>query len=370
MNILSCFDGMSCGQLALKRIGIKIHNYYASEIDKYAIKVAKANFPDTIHLGDVKKINGKKLDVDLLIGGSPCQGFSFAGKQLNFNDVRSKLFFEYVRILNELKAKNPNLLFLLENVNMKQEFQDVITTHLGVSPIKINSSLLSAQNRVRIYWTNIPNVSQPTDKGILLADILENGVTDRDKSYCIDASYYKGGTLKQYFEKSRRQLVFKDAIALGVAQRGRNIVNGKRIDVKGAHTEQRIEINTTGKSNCLTSVQKDSMVLIVKEATKKGYIEVKNGECFDATFPNSKIRRGRLMKEKSNCLTATNYDFMQFKDGIVRKLTPIECERLQTVPSGYTNSVSNSQRYKMLGNGWTVDVIAHIFKNIKTQYEL
>jgi len=284
---------------------------------------------------------------------------------LNFQDPRSKLFFEYARILRELKVINPDIKFLLENVRMKQEYQDVISKYLGVQPIMINSSLVSAQNRVRLYWTNIEGVTHPEDKEILLQDIIEEGVVDRDKSYCIDANYFKGGNLTNYFDKARRQVVFKDLLAYGAAQRGRNIVDGKRKDIKGAHTEQRIELNGTGKSNCLTSVQKDSLVLIVHEATKKGFIEVEDGQCFDATFPNSKTRRGRLMDKKSNCLTAANYDFMQYKDGLIRKLTPMECERLQTVPDNYTSSISNSQRYKALGNGWTVDVIAHIFKNLK-----
>lgn len=370
MNVLSLFDGMSCGQLALRRAGIKIHKYYASEIDKHAIKVTMANFPYTEQLGDVTKVNIKHLEeIDLLLGGSPCQGFSFAGKQMNFNDPRSKLFFEYVRILKDSKERNPNLYFLLENVRMKKEYQDIITQHLGVEPIMIDSALVSAQRRVRLYWTNIPNVTQPADKGIKLKDILEDGVTDKDKSYCIDASYYKGGNISQYFTKSRRQLVFKDDIALGAAQRGRNIVDGKRKDYLGAPTEQRIEINGTEKSNCLTSVQKDTLVLIIPEATKKGFVEVEDGQCVDLMYANSKTRRGRLMKNKSNCLTATSNDFMQYKDGILRKLTPVECERLQTVPDNYTNFVSNSQRYKMLGNGWTIDVITGIVRNINTQYE-
>src|SRR5210317_2590759 len=170
MNVLSLFDGMSCGQIALNRLGIKYYNYYAAEIDKYAIEVTKKNFPNTIHLGDVTKIKAEDLEpIDLMMGGSPCQGFSFAGRQLNFNDPRSALFFEFVRLLKECKPKY----FLLENVRMKKEYQDVITKHLGVEPIMINSALVSAQNRVRLYWTNIPNITQPQDKNLMLKDILE-----------------------------------------------------------------------------------------------------------------------------------------------------------------------------------------------------
>ena len=171
MNVLSLFDGLSCGQIALERADIDVKNYYASEIDKHAIKVTQHNYPNTIQLGDVTQIKGQDLpQIDLLIGGSPCQGFSFAGRQLNFDDPRSKLFFEFVRLKNELNPKY----FLLENVVMKQEFQDVITEYMGVKPIKINSNLVSAQTRERLYWTNIPNVNQPENLGIKLEDILEN----------------------------------------------------------------------------------------------------------------------------------------------------------------------------------------------------
>ena len=170
MNVLSCFDGMSCGQIALNRAGIEYENYYASEIDKYAIKVTQANYPDTIQLGDITKVKVQDLpEIDLLIGGSPCQGFSFAGKQLNFDDPRSKLFFEFVRLYKELQPKY----FLLENVKMKKEYQDVISDLLGVEPIEINSALVSAQNRKRLYWTNIPVVGLPEDKNANFQDIKQ-----------------------------------------------------------------------------------------------------------------------------------------------------------------------------------------------------
>ena len=268
MNVLSLFDGMSCGRIALKKAGIKIDKYYACEIDKFAVKVSKANYPDIIHLGDVKDLTWNDLTlhshlrpkIDLLIGGSPCQGFSFAGNHNvpDFDDPRSKLFFEFVRLMDETKPK----WFLLENVRMKEESQDIISRYMGVQPQEINSSLVSAQNRKRLYWTNIP-FTVPEDRGIMLKDIIEDGLVDRDKAHCLDANYFKGGNLKSYFEKSRRQLVF------------------------------------------------------------------------------------------------SNKDYLEW-----RKLTPLECERLQTVPEGYTAHVSNTQRYKMLGNGWTVDVVAHIFKNL------
>lgn len=296
MNVLSLFDGMSCGQIALDQLGVKVDKYYASEIDKYAIKVAKANYPEMTHLGDVCQVKACDLpNIDLLIGGSPCQGFSFAGKRLNFDDPRSKLFFEYVRLLRECKPK----WFLLENVKMKKESQDIISEMLGVHPVEINSNLVSAQNRRRLYWTNIPFVGMPEDKGVVLADVLEFGHVDRDKAHCIDANYWKGGNPKSYFEKNRRQLVFNQAKILQTP-RGNNKGGLRALD---------------GKTPALST------------------------SCW----------------EHNNKLT--------LDEGVTyRKLTPTECERLQTVPDGYTAHVSNTQRYKMLGNGWTVEVIKHLLK--------
>ena len=182
MNVLSLFDGISAGRVALERAGIKVNNYYASEIDKYAIQVSNKNYPDIIQLGDITKWREWNIDwssIDLVIGGSPCQGFSFAGKQLNFDDPRSALFFVFVDICHRVADDNPNMKFLLENVRMKKEYQDVITQYMGINPVAINSSLVSAQNRYRLYWTNIPNVTQPDDKGILLRDIILDIVDDK-----------------------------------------------------------------------------------------------------------------------------------------------------------------------------------------------
>ena len=327
---------MSCGQIALERAGLHVDVYFASEIDKHAIKVTQKNYPNTIQLGDVQNVDGTQLPkIDLLLGGSPCSGFSFAGKQLNFNDPRSRLFFDFVRILKEAQPKY----FLFENVRMKKEYESIITKELGVDPIIINSALVSAQNRVRLYWTNIKNITQPADKGIVLADIIENGLVDRDKSFCIDSNYFKGGNLKQYFNKSRRQLVFKEnpqTIALldhigGHKQpkivsgslRGRHIINGKRADGKGK-TKQRIELRADKKTNCLSTVQKDTIV----------------------------------------CYPVDNKKYYSPQEILWRKLTPLECERLQTLPDNYSEGISSTQRYKMIGNGWTVDVITHILNSL------
>ena len=315
MNVLSCFDGISCGRVALSRAGIPVLSYHASEIDKYAIQISNKNHTDIIQLGDITK--WREWDIpqpDLIIGGSPCQGFSFAGKQLAFNDPRSMLFFKFVEILNHYKPK----FFLVENVRMKKEYQDVITGVLGVEPIIINSSLVSAQNRLRYYWTNIPGVTQPADKCIYLKDIIEHGVVDKDKSYCIDANYWKGGNLKQYFEKHRRQLVFnhsdQNVKILQTSERGRRLTpDGTKRDDKNGIVVRGYETRTDGKTCALTTVQKDNYVT---------------------------------------------------EDFIIRKLTPLECERLQTIPDFYTEGVSNTQRYRALGNAWTVDVIAHVLSSI------
>ena len=300
-TVLSAFDGMSCIRIALEQLGIPIKQYLASEIDKYPIQITQKNYPDTIQLGDITKVFAKDLPpIDILVGGSPCQGFSFAGDQLAFDDPRSALFFEFVRLLKECKPKY----FLLENVRMKKEFLDVITEQLGVEPVFINSALVSAQNRQRYYWTNIEGIEQPEDRGLVLKDILEDGFTDRDKSHCLDANYFKGGNLKSYFEKHRRQLVFDKPLQVGTA------------DIKGFDIIKRV-YSPDGKSPTLTTMQ--------------------GGH-----------RQPKVAEDKTRW----------------RKLTPLECERLQTVPDGYTEGVSNTQRYKMLGNGMTVEVIKHIFRSI------
>ena len=192
ITVLSLFDGMSCGQIALRELGIKVKTYFASEVDGYAIQTTNLNFPNTVQLGDVRNVKGADLPkIDLLIGGSPCQGFSLSGKQLNFKDPRSVLFFEFVRVLNEVREKNPDVLFLLENVKMKREFEGIISQHLGIQPVQINSALVSAQNRSRLYWTNIKtreeglfrelytDIPQPEDRQVFLRDILEDDVEDR-----------------------------------------------------------------------------------------------------------------------------------------------------------------------------------------------
>ena len=286
MNVLSLFDGMSCGQIALERAKIKVDKYFASEIDKNAIIITQKNYPNTIQLGDICKIDGTKLPkIDLLIGGSPCQGFSSAGKELNFNDERSKLIFEYIRLLHETRPTY----FLLENVLMKQEWQDIINDLVGVKPILLNSSLVSAQTRRRLYWTNISVNEFIKNKNIKFSDVVGSN------QFC--------GSM-----------------------RGRRInpITNTRDDYnKKLQIKQYIECRKDDKTNCLTTVDKDNVVTTIKTSRKS------------------------------------------IKDIEYRMLTANECEALQTVPKDYTLGVSNNQRKKMLGNGWTVDIIVHIFKGLK-----
>ena len=545
MNILSLFDGMSCGRLALDRLGIKVDKYYASEIDKYAIQVSSANYPDIIQIGDVCDVKGEDYpDIDLVLAGSPCQGFSFAGNQLAFDDPRSALFFEFVRILKEVKPKY----FLLENVKMKKEFLDVISEQVGVEPILINSALVSAQNRLRYYWTNIPGVEQPEDRGIVLKDILE---TEPDEKYDISeakvdrvlnakrgkgffynedsekigtviAGYHKEPTDGSYIEqhkpvkhteRNRRHLKMPDEKSLcmtatmykGAGNNGMTLVPMKPIKVGMAVEEVKVRkhevdleklqqllreakanvkktnkqiaeetdlpitkvehwfrtdssfaipsddiwfklkevldikedsfdaqimefiyrdgvyestqrvYSEEGKSPTITASNKEQLIevralteqrteeskrirkehrqrtgkdwsprggkemvpredgkmnTLTTSLTKSHILEIKGGALRGRQISDDDSWTQQLETrddDKSNALTTVQKDSVvvdNVDDLHWRKLTPLECERLQTVPDNYTNHVSNTQRYKMLGNGWTIEVIAHILKGI------
>lgn len=281
MNVLSLFDGISCGQIALQRANINYENYYASEIDKFAIQIADKNFPDIKRLGNVLDVKGSDLpNIDLLIGGSPCKTVSRAGNGKGF-DGESGLFWEYLRILKETNPKY----FLLENVKMKKEWMDIITENLGVQPIHINSNLLSAQNRPRTYWTNIPGVTIPEDSKIYLSDIIPNNPVCFTERRTEEAKQIRRENRKNGIDFSPRRM-------------------------------KEMVVRTDSKSNCLT-----------------------------ATFSSKE----HMVKTDTDDL---------------RKLTPNEWELLQTLPFNYTEGVSDNQRYKMIGNGWTVDVIAHIFTHI------
>ena len=481
---------MSCGQIALNKLGVSVDTYYASEIDKYAILVAQKNFPNTIQVGDITKLDATNFkDVDLILAGSPCQGFSFAGKQLAFDDPRSALFFEFIRLLKEIKPKY----FLLENVRMKKEFIDVISEQVskcypeilfGIEPILINSSLLSAQSRQRLYWTNIQGVTQPEDKNIVLRDILEtDGETDLvinngseakkqniEKGTTLLARDYKGwntygmtgvrekpqqvGKLiekvkvrkhkvdilllqqalrayKQNSKKTNKQIADETNIPITKVEHWfrtdssfaipsddiwfrlkevlgfTSSVFDKQImefEIKDGvyETKQRV-YSDKGKSPTLTHGNADKLIQIGTAVDINGHDILKRVYSPEGKAPTlntmgggnrePKVACGRMVgrykvdgvrqdhkgsvagkttqmlelrrDQKTNNLSTVQKDNVLTKDDVYwRRLTPLECERLQTVPDNYTDGVSNTQRYKMLGNGWTVDVIAHILKNM------
>ena len=330
MNVLSLFDGCSGARLALTRADKKIDKYYTCEIDKYSSMVTKLNFPDTIALGDVTKVNFEMLPkINFLVGGSPCTDLSFAkGNGKGLEGEQSKLFYKYFEALEVLRKKNPEIKFLLENVKMKKEYEHRISDLLGVQPIFINSADFSAQNRQRLYWTNIP-VDEWTPCNDVLQDVLEDSVADRDKSHCIDANYFKGGNLKSYFEKHRRQLVFNYNHASIVTRR----------------------------------IDKDGKCIQVGEADIKG---------------RESIRRVYSPEGKAPTVTTCGGGHREPKVYVPplqwRKLSCLEVERLQTVPDNYTKYgqkengdivlISNTQRFKMLGNGFTINVVSWIIKNL------
>tara|TARA_R110002020_G_scaffold147528_3_gene322972 strand:+ start:506 stop:1654 length:1149 start_codon:yes stop_codon:yes gene_type:complete len=373
-DVVSLFDGMSCGQIALNKLGINYNRYFACELDKYAMQVTQANHPNTVQLGDVTKFNRDAVSVwdikcDLLMGGSPCQGFSFAGKQLNFEDPRSKLFFEFIRIRDLLKPKY----VLLENVRMKQESQDVITEFMGFEPQMRNSAIWSAQNRHRLYWygkynptTNkyeqIP-IPPMEDKGIVIKDILEDlpfsdipnylnntwcgkrrgdmvKSVDDAKANCLTASMWKG----------QIPTFVKKPIQVGEAE-----------NIKGFDIIKRV-YSPNGKAPTLTTMQgghREPKVAIGRIVNRR---LDENGVRKDDQLELPFTKQLEVnTTDKSNCLTTVQKDNVVVQKELYRKLTPLECERLQTVPDNYTNHVSKTQRYKMLGNGWTVDVVCHLF---------
>jgi len=338
MKVLSLFNGMNTGRQALENIGIKVEKYYSSEIKPYAIELTQHHFPDTIQVGDVTKWREWDIDwksIDLVLSGSPCQDLSAAGKRAGINGKKSSLFFTFVEILNHIKSLNQNVLFLQENVGSASKLDvGIMSRALGVYPVRINSSLVTAQLRDRYYWSNIKtketifdivtDIPQPKDKGIILKDIITSGYVDRNKSLCLLDGY---DSKKPKLEVSK----FINRYKMGMLQ----------IIFKDEQTYLR-----------------------VKEATKIGFVDVSESECVDLSFPTSKTRRGRLMKDKSNCLLRTNEYYIFQKDS-VRMFNKIELCRLQGFQDNYCDILSFSKASSLLGDGWTLPIIEHIFSFIK-----
>lgn len=313
MNVLSLFDGISCGQVALRRANIRFDNYFSSEVDEDAINITQHNHPKTIQLGNILSLNLQKIPrIGLVIGGSPCQGFSFCGKRLNFEDERSRLFFEFVRILTETKPKY----FLFENVCMSKSIRNIISSYLKVNPIRIDSCLVSAQKRGRLYWTNIPNVSRLDDKSIFLENIIDTQISSTVK---LDLETQK--RLRFNLENSAYRVDGIREVRTEEAKRIRRI-NRKNLGIDSNPRRAKLsEIRGDGKTGCiLTSLTKDNLI---------------------AYLSNNEM--------------------------VIRYPTANEAEKLQTLNANYTKvgQISDSQRYKHIGNGWTVDVIAHILSHIQ-----
>lgn len=386
-NTLSLFNGISALHLALDKAGIKHGSVYYAEIDKYANKVTEKHYPNDIALGDVTKWREWNIDwssIDLVGAGFPCQAWSVAGKQLGDKDERGMLFWTTLEIIAHVLKHNPSAKFLMENVKMKKDFEQYITHHteqaLGkVEKILINSALVSAQNRQRYYWTNF-EVTQPDDKGILLGDVLEDLPLNKRVPENVEFKQnYAQWDINNKGNKSQDQRAFyidgkhgtlpangggSKVKVCGGAIRGRYIVDGKRQDHKmktAGLTEQRLEVRNDGKTNTLTTVQKDNVV--VRATVQANAEHTYNGKV--PTITAAMGVGGGNVPLFTNAETAAKYKgkYIDKNERLeYRKLTPIECERLQTFPDNWTDCISNTQRYKSLGNAWTVDVIAHILQ--------
>ena len=385
MIYLELFSGGSVARQSVKELGLPVTRWYSSEINKYPIQIANDNHDDLIHLGGVEGVLDKLVshkDIDVIFCGSPCQGFSVAGKQLNFKHEQSKLFFTFLDIYKAIYTANPHVKLLFENVKMKKEWEDIILSKLQeINPnLKlhiINSALVSAQRRVRMYITDI-EFDMPEDRGILLKDIVECGCVDRNKAYCLDANYWKGGNLKMYFEKSRRQLVFGDGChQVGVADlKGYDIIkrvysiHGKAptlTTMQGGHREPKIVCGDKPlKSASITGRRLDSNGVRKDDDTSLPIVQTLEVSDSDKARCLSTLTKDTVLSDLPQGRYPDAYGEHSMR---WRKLTVKECCRLQTLPDDYCKSVSNSQGYKMLGNGWNNETIKCILKGLTKDYE-
>ena len=380
MNVVSLFNGMNTGRQALENVGIKVNKYYSSEIKPYAIQLTQHHFPDTIQVGDVTKWRDWDIDwqsIDLILSGSPCQDLSAAGKRAGINGSKSSLFFVFVEILEHIKSLNPNVLFLQENVGSASKLDvGIMSRALGVYPVRINSSLVTAQLRDRYYWSNIrtketmfdivTDIPEPKDLGIMFKDIITDGHVERVKANAMLQSDYK-----QFIKNPIKEDIYiKSRIQKG--KQNANIVyvdSDKHVALKmqnnrnnqGSQESLKHRNETTGMITLIYEVNKE---LRCKTNTLKGYDIVTENDCLDLSFPTSTTRRGRVTKGKSPCLMESNNNLYSYKDGIVRTVNQIEMERLQGFSDGYTSILSKSKAGSLLGDGWTLPIIEHIFSFI------
>jgi DNA (cytosine-5)-methyltransferase 3A len=371
MNVLSLFNGMNTGRQALENVGIKVDKYYSSEIKPYAIELTQHHFPDTIQVGDVTKWREWDIDwktIDLVLSGSPCQDLSAAGKRAGINGKKSSLFFTFVEILEHIKSLNPKVLFLQENVGSASKLDvGIMSRALGVYPVRINSSLLTAQLRDRYYWSNIrtketmfdvvTDIPQPKDKGIMFKDIITDGYVERVKSLALLESESRICTSQESIKKRAS----KEFINMIYVDTDKHVAIRPRFGNGGSQESLKHRNETTGMITLIYEVNNE---LRCKTNTSKGYNVVSENDCLDLSFPTSTTRRGRVTKGKSPCLMESSNNLYSYKDGIVRTVNKVEMCRLQGFPDNYCDILTTAKAGSLLGDGWTLPVIEHIFSFI------
>jgi len=381
MNVVSLFNGMNTGRQALENVGIKVNKYYSSEIKPYAIELTQHHFPDTIQVGDVTKWKEWDIDwksIDLILSGSPCQDLSAAGKRAGINGSKSSLFFVFVEILEHIKKLNPKVLFLQENVGSASKLDiGIMSRALGVYPVRINSSLVTAQLRDRYYWSNIKtketmfdivtDIPQPKDRKIMFKDIITNGFVERIKANCLmEGTISKHNFKDNLNDKAQKYLRSRgetnNFISLIYVDTDKHSCLNTGSGNSGSQEYLKHRNKTTGM---ITLIYEENNELRCKTNTNKGYDIVTENDCLDLSFPTSKTRRARVTKGKSPCLMESNNNLYSYKDGLVRTVNQIEMERLQGFPDGYTSILSKAKAGSLLGDGWTLPIIEHIFNFIE-----